>query len=186
LPGSSAQLARKAAELKTQLAQIVSTNESVQSALQTALQRFQGAPGQLESWTKLDALIRKQNWRPTHFRVASDDINYRRFFNISELAGIRMELPEVFEQTHQLVFKLLAEGNLQGLRIDHVDGLYDPKEYLDRLRNPASSLERSLQRKNNLVRKQNVRLIQHIGDTSDCTPYSIGITQSIYTSGAAC
>jgi (1->4)-alpha-D-glucan 1-alpha-D-glucosylmutase len=49
-----------------------------------------------------------------------------------------MELPEVFEQTHQLVFKLLAEGNLQALRIDHVDGLYNPKEYLDRLRNPAS------------------------------------------------
>ena len=49
-------------------------------------------------------LIQPQHWRPSHFRVAADDINYRRFFNISELAGIRMELPEVFEHTHRLVF----------------------------------------------------------------------------------
>ena len=85
----------------------------------------------------LDALIRQQYWRPSHFRVAADDINYRRFFNISELAGIRMELPEVFEHTHRLVFELVKEGSLQGLRIDHVDGLLDPKEYLERLRAKA-------------------------------------------------
>ncbi len=139
LPSSSAQSVRKASELKAQLAHLATTNTSVSSALNAAIDRFQGVPGQLDSWSRLDALIRKQKWRPTHFRVASDDINYRRFFNISELAGLRMELPDVFEQTHQLVFRLLRDGKLQGLRIDHVDGLYNPKEYLDRLRDSAGN-----------------------------------------------
>ena len=134
LPSSSPQSIRKASELKAELAQTVTTNDSVRSALTEALNRFRGVPGQLGTWNKLDALVRKQKWRPTHFRVASDDINYRRFFNISELAGLRMELPDVFEQTHQLVFQMYRDGKLQGLRIDHVDGLYDPKKYLDQLR----------------------------------------------------
>ncbi len=139
LSGSSAHSVRKASELKAQLAHIVTSNPSVGTALARALSRFHGMPGQLDSWSRLDTLIRKQKWRPTHFRVASDDINYRRFFNISELAGLRMELPDVFEQTHQLVFQLLRDGKLQGLRIDHVDGLYDPKEYLNRLRDSAGN-----------------------------------------------
>jgi (1->4)-alpha-D-glucan 1-alpha-D-glucosylmutase len=137
LPSARTQLVRKTAELKSQLAQLVASDEKLHSALNTAIERFRGTTGQLDSWSKLDSLIREQNWRPTHFRVASDDINYRRFFNISELAGIRMELPEVFEQAHRFVFQLLSDGNLQGVRIDHVDGLYDPKEYLNRLREAA-------------------------------------------------
>jgi (1->4)-alpha-D-glucan 1-alpha-D-glucosylmutase len=103
-------------------------------AIQNALQQFTGRQGSLESWNKLDSLIQLQHWRPAHFRVAADDINYRRFFNINELAGVRMELPEVFEHSHRLVFRLLSEGRLQGLRIDHIDGLFDPKAYLERLR----------------------------------------------------
>ena len=83
---------------------------------------------------ELDALIREQYWRASHFRVAGDDINYRRFFNINELAGLRVELPEVFEHAHQLIASLLREGVLDGLRIDHIDGLLDPAEYLQRLR----------------------------------------------------
>jgi (1->4)-alpha-D-glucan 1-alpha-D-glucosylmutase len=137
LPTARTQLIREAAELKALLAEAVANSGTLRSALQAAIQGFRGTPGQLNTWSKLDSLIRKQNWRPTHFRVASDDINYRRFFNISELAGIRMELPEVFEQAHRLVFQLLRDGNLQGLRIDHVDGLYNPKEYLERLRKAA-------------------------------------------------
>jgi len=120
--------------LKSELAQSVAASNEVRSALGSALKRFRGRAGDLDSWSVLDALIHKQYWRPSHFRVAADDINYRRFFNISELAGIRMELPEVFEHTHRLVFELLREGSLQGLRIDHVDGLSDPKEYLAQLR----------------------------------------------------
>ncbi|HTZ46996.1 MAG TPA: malto-oligosyltrehalose synthase [Verrucomicrobiae bacterium] len=125
---------QRATELKQQLAQSVRENQDVRQAVESALERFRGMPGHSNSWDKLDALIRLQHWRPTHFRVAADDINYRRFFNISELAGIHMELPEVFAHTHQLVLRLVQQGDLQGLRIDHIDGLYDPKQYLERLR----------------------------------------------------
>ncbi len=125
---------RRAAELKKRLKDAVGGDPEIASALKAALQRFRGQPGHLESWDRLDSLVRLQHWRPTHFRVAADDINYRRFFNISELAGIRMELLEVFEHAHQFVFKLMREGRLQGLRIDHIDGLFNPKAYLEQLR----------------------------------------------------
>jgi len=131
-PGPQAQ--RRAAELKAQLADSVASDRDLHSALHTAVERFRGRPCNLDSWESLNSLIHLQHWRPTHFRVAADDINYRRFFNISELAGIRMELPEVFEHTHQLILRLLNNGSLQGLRIDHIDGLCDPKGYLERLR----------------------------------------------------
>jgi (1->4)-alpha-D-glucan 1-alpha-D-glucosylmutase len=125
--------------LKAKLAELVATNEQFRASIDGALASFRGEPGKLDTWAKLDALVREQHWRPTHFRVAADDINYRRFFNISELAGIRMELPSVFEHTHRLVIELLKNGSLQGLRIDHIDGLYNPKEYLERLRASAGS-----------------------------------------------
>ncbi len=104
-----------------------------------AVNRLNGEPGRLETWRELDALIEDQHWRAAHFRVAADDINYRRFFNINELAGLRMELPELFDHAHRLVFELLRDGVLDGLRIDHVDGLLDPKGYLLRLREHAPS-----------------------------------------------
>jgi (1->4)-alpha-D-glucan 1-alpha-D-glucosylmutase len=124
----------RAAGLKAQLAHAVATDPNVNAALKNTLEQFRGKPCTMATWDALNSLIHRQHWRPTHFRVASDDINYRRFFNISELAGIRMELPEVFEHTHQLVLRLLNDGDLQGLRIDHIDGLYDPRGYLERLR----------------------------------------------------
>jgi (1->4)-alpha-D-glucan 1-alpha-D-glucosylmutase len=129
----------RAAKLKAELVDCVANDGRVRLALDGALERFRGRPGELETWARLDALIRVQYWRPTHFRVAADDINYRRFFNISELAGIRMELPEVFEHTHRLVSRLLKEDRLQGLRIDHIDGLYNPKTYLEQLRASVDS-----------------------------------------------
>ena len=65
--------------------------------------------------------------------MASDDINYRRFFDINELACLRMEDSEVFEQTHKTTLDFLAQNKVQGLRIDHPDGLYNPAEYFQRL-----------------------------------------------------
>jgi (1->4)-alpha-D-glucan 1-alpha-D-glucosylmutase len=133
------ELSARAIRLKSQLAESVAMEDGLRSALEMALGQFRGNVGDLDSWRRLDLLIQKQHWRPTYFRVAADDINYRRFFNISELAGIRMELPEVFEHSHRLIFELLKTGQLQGLRIDHVDGLFDPKGYLERLRGRAGS-----------------------------------------------
>lgn len=83
---------------------------------------------------KLDALIDRQHWRAAKFNLDADAINYRRFFTISDLAGVRVECPKVFEQTHALVLSLVHEGLVDGLRIDHIDGLRDPKAYCLRLR----------------------------------------------------
>ncbi|MEO8684724.1 MAG: malto-oligosyltrehalose synthase, partial [Devosia sp.] len=82
----------------------------------------------------LDALVQQQNWRVARYSVASDDINYRRFFIVNDLAGIRIEEPEVFDHAHGVIFQLIEEGLVDGLRIDHIDGLYDPKAYALKLR----------------------------------------------------
>jgi (1->4)-alpha-D-glucan 1-alpha-D-glucosylmutase len=126
-----------AAELKAELVRLAREDESARKALDEAVARLNGVPGKLETWRRLDLLIKDQHWRAAHFRVAADDINYRRFFNINELAGLRMELSELFDHAHGLIFELLADGTLDGLRIDHVDGLLDPKTYLIRLRERA-------------------------------------------------
>jgi (1->4)-alpha-D-glucan 1-alpha-D-glucosylmutase len=128
------QIARRAGELKAELARRAHDHADVRAAVDAALARLNGQPGDFNSWRHLDSLIQDQFWRVAHFRVAADDINYRRFFNINDLAGMRMELPDVFDHAHQLVFRLLRDGTLDGLRIDHIDGLLDPKAYLQRLR----------------------------------------------------
>ena len=77
----------------------------------------------------LAALIARQHWRAGAASVAADDINYRRFFIVSDLAAIRIEREEVFDHVHALTFQLVEEGLVDGLRVDHIDGLYDPKAY---------------------------------------------------------
>ena len=85
-------------------------------------------------WRELDRLIREQFWRVAFFRVAEDEINYRRFFNINDLAGLRIEVGPVFDHVHARIFRMLESGEIDGLRIDHIDGLFDPKAYLEALR----------------------------------------------------
>ncbi len=97
------------------------------------LTQFNGQPGAPRSFDLLDALIRQQHYRLAFWRVGPEEINYRRFFDVTELVSVRMEVPEVFRATHQLVFALLAQDKITGLRIDHPDGLWDPKAYFDRL-----------------------------------------------------
>ena len=99
-----------------------------------------GSPACRRSFDLLDALLGDQAYRLAYWRVASEEINYRRFFDINELAAMRMEDPDVFEEAHRLVFRLLHEGAVTGLRIDHVDGLYDPGDYLRRLQARAREL----------------------------------------------
>ena len=86
----------------------------------------------------LHALLEQQHWRIAYWRVAADDINYRRFFDVNDLAGLRVERPELFAAAHCLVFRLIEQGRLQGLRIDHVDGLFDPLAYCQALQRRAS------------------------------------------------
>jgi (1->4)-alpha-D-glucan 1-alpha-D-glucosylmutase len=132
-------VAQHAKDLQAELGALARERNDVREALAGAVNRVNGEPGRLETWRELDALIQDQYWRAAHFRVAADDINYRRFFNINELAGLRMELPELFDHAHRLAFTLLRDGVLDGLRIDHVDGLLDPKGYLLRLREHSPS-----------------------------------------------
>jgi (1->4)-alpha-D-glucan 1-alpha-D-glucosylmutase len=127
------QVSRRAADLKRELAAAVRSEEGVRDALAAALERL-NRPDDDGVRRALDAVIQKQNWRAAHFRVAGDDINYRRFFNINELAGLRIELPEVFEHVHRFVLELVGNGVVSGLRIDHIDGLLEPEAYLKRLR----------------------------------------------------
>jgi (1->4)-alpha-D-glucan 1-alpha-D-glucosylmutase len=133
------QISRRATELKRELAAAVRREQDVRDALDAALERL-NRPDDDGVRRALDALIAKQYWRAAHFRVAGDDINYRRFFNINDLAGLRIELPHVFEHVHALVLALLANGDIDGLRIDHIDGLLEPEAYLMRLRAALESV----------------------------------------------
>jgi (1->4)-alpha-D-glucan 1-alpha-D-glucosylmutase len=120
--------AGRALELKAELAALVRADANARDAIDARLAAING------DWRELDALIRAQFWRVAFHRVAEDEINYRRFFNINDLAGLRMELAPVFEHAHARVFRMLEADEIDGLRIDHIDGLFDPKAYLEALR----------------------------------------------------
>jgi (1->4)-alpha-D-glucan 1-alpha-D-glucosylmutase len=125
-------------QLKAALAALASREPAVRASLEQTAASWNGEPGADESWSRLHALLEAQAYRVAYWRVAADEINYRRFFNINDLAGIRIELPELFERAHRLVLTLIAEGRLDGLRIDHIDGLFDPAGYCERLQREAA------------------------------------------------
>jgi len=128
------QVALRASELKQRLVQIVAHNAGTYRALNASVERLNAHYQSGNPRTELNMLIQQQHWRVSDYRVAGDDINYRRFFNINDLAGIRVELPEVFDHVHRYTLSLMKEGYIDGLRIDHIDGLIDPCSYLKRLR----------------------------------------------------
>src|SRR5579884_2000624 len=119
--------------IKRRLGTLRDGNAILQNFLDENLAYFNGRPGDVHSFDPLDEVLNDQPYRLSFWRVAADETNYRRFFDINELAALSMEKPEVFEATHELIFRLLREGKVSGLRIDHPDGLYDPRQYLDRL-----------------------------------------------------
>ncbi|MFZ3236074.1 MAG: malto-oligosyltrehalose synthase [Stellaceae bacterium] len=123
----------RAAELKRGLAERAAAAPAVAAAIAKALQQFAGNSGEPESFAPLHRLLEAQSYRIADWRVAGEEINYRRFFNINDLAGLRMELPELFDATHRLMFELIESGDLHGLRIDHIDGLFDPRGYCEQL-----------------------------------------------------
>jgi (1->4)-alpha-D-glucan 1-alpha-D-glucosylmutase len=122
----------RGAELKRGLADRA-RQPAVAAAIEMALQRFAGCPSRPDSFGALHRLLEAQSYRISDWRVAAEEINYRRFFNVNDLAGLRMELPELFDETHRLVFALVERGDVLGLRIDHIDGLFDPQGYCERL-----------------------------------------------------
>jgi (1->4)-alpha-D-glucan 1-alpha-D-glucosylmutase len=114
---------------KQRLAELCAADADIHWYVQECLRDFNGAEDYPADVGRLHDLLEAQAYRLAHWRVAADEINYRRFFDINDLAALRMENPDAFEATHGLVLDLIAEGRLAGLRIDHPDGLYDPANY---------------------------------------------------------
>ncbi len=120
--------------VKGMLWEIYNQNKEIKVSLDETLKAYNGIPGIPESFNMLDSLLMQQYYRLAYWKVANEEVNYRRFFNISDLISLRMENEETFNRTHSMIFKLIKENKINGIRIDHVDGLYDPAEYLKRLR----------------------------------------------------
>jgi (1->4)-alpha-D-glucan 1-alpha-D-glucosylmutase len=129
---------REASLLKTELVALA-TQPEVATAIDATLGLLNGTPGQPASFRRLHRLLEGQAYRLAYWRVARSDINYRRFFDINDLAGLRMERPEVFDATHGLLLRLIAEGAVQGVRLDHIDGLHDPAGYCRQLLERATA-----------------------------------------------
>ena len=119
---------------KRRLAQVCARAPEIAVAIKEVVEQINGTPTDPASFDQLHELIKAQAFRLANWRVASDDINYRRFFDTNDLAGLCTENETVFEVTHRLILKFVADGKVDGLRIDHPDGLYDPAQYFERLR----------------------------------------------------
>jgi (1->4)-alpha-D-glucan 1-alpha-D-glucosylmutase len=119
----------RAPAFKRELADIEGAGELIERGL-IAYQPKSKEPGAV---LLLHHLLERQYYRPAHWRLAGTEINYRRFFDVNALAGLRVEDARTFEAIHRLVVRLIGEGRLQGLRLDHIDGLRDPQQYLRRL-----------------------------------------------------
>ena len=132
-PAAIAARAREKDVIKRRLAAVVESSTEVRALVNTCVERFNGVAGQPRSFDRLDRLLVEQSYRLAHWRVASEEINYRRFFDVNQLAALRMEDPEVFDEVHRFMFDLVRRGGPTGVRIDHVDGLYSPGDYLQRL-----------------------------------------------------
>jgi len=118
---------------KRRLAVLAAGNPAVAAALEAAVRSFAGTAAEPASFDALHELLELQAYHLAYWRVAADDINYRRFFDVNDLAALRVDNETVFEVTHRLVLQLIAEGKIDGLRVDHADGLYDPAGYVRRL-----------------------------------------------------
>jgi (1->4)-alpha-D-glucan 1-alpha-D-glucosylmutase len=123
---------RRGNTLKEELAEIAK-DPTVSDWIDRATATFNGTPGETATFRPLHRLLERQAYRLAFWRVAADEINYRRFFDINDLVGIRQENPTLFQQSHRLIGQLIAEDKIQGLRIDHIDGLFDPASYCRQL-----------------------------------------------------
>lgn len=124
---------RQMPPLKQRLQALVRESAAVRQFVREAVRHVNGTPGDARSFDMLHRILEVQVYRLAHWRVSAEEINYRRFFDINDLVGLRMENPAVFAATHRLIRSFLAEGTVAGLRIDHPDGLYNPRQYFTRL-----------------------------------------------------
>ncbi|MBA2399117.1 MAG: malto-oligosyltrehalose synthase, partial [Bradyrhizobium sp.] len=121
---------QEAPAFKAELRAIAGSTE----AIARGIDAYRAGPDRPTQTLALHHLLERQHYKLGHWRLASSDINYRRFFDVNSLAGLRVEDAGTFEASHRLVKQLITEGKLQGLRLDHIDGLRDPAQYFQRLR----------------------------------------------------
>jgi len=126
--------------IKAMLWELYTTNKEIKAHVDNNVSTFNGKKGNPESFKYLDKLLSKQFFRLSFWKVAAEEVNYRRFFNINELISLRIEDEPVFVHTHALIRDLIKKGIFSGLRVDHVDGLYDPTHYLQKIRAEAQDL----------------------------------------------
>jgi (1->4)-alpha-D-glucan 1-alpha-D-glucosylmutase len=118
---------------KRRLAALCARSHQITAAIESTAAEMNGVAWNSAYYDALHELIKAQAFRLAYWRVAADDINYRRFFDVNDLAALCQENGDVFEQTHEFVLELLRESKINGLRIDHPDGLYNPQQYFQRL-----------------------------------------------------
>jgi len=120
--------------------ELYTQNSEVKEFIDSNVKFFNGEPGKPESFNSLDSLLTEQFYRLSFWKVGAEEINYRRFFTVNELISVKVEELRVFNKTHALISQLVDSGKITGLRIDHIDGLYDPTEYLKRLREKVGDI----------------------------------------------
>ncbi len=123
--------------IKRRIAALIDGSDVVRTALHQVLAAINGSKGDPHSFDNLERLLDDQAYRLSFWRVASDEINYRRFFDINDLAAIRVENPDVFATVHHIPFDLIQKGLVSGIRVDHPDGLFDPLKYFQDLQAQA-------------------------------------------------
>ncbi len=127
--------------IKRRLSTLLEKSAAIRSAIDASLKDINGVKGDPHSFDRLEKLLEDQAYRLSFWHVAADEINYRRFFDINELAAIRVEDPAVFEAVHELTLRLIGQGIVTGLRIDHADGLLDPGLYLRMLQERCAAVQ---------------------------------------------
>jgi (1->4)-alpha-D-glucan 1-alpha-D-glucosylmutase len=132
--------AREKEVIKRRITRLCRECPQVEEAIELAIKQIEGRVGETRSFDKLDQLLDAQAYRLSYWKVAAEEINYRRFFDVNDLAAIRVENPVVFDTIHKFIFELLEKRSVTGLRIDHVDGLRDPKQYLTSLQRRYAEL----------------------------------------------
>jgi (1->4)-alpha-D-glucan 1-alpha-D-glucosylmutase len=137
-PEKIAERQREKQVARARLARLANEAPPIREAIEAAIEEYNGVPGKPRSFDALHELLEAQAYRLAYWRTASHEINYRRFFDINTLAGLRVEDPEVFEATHQLLEDLIRSGAVHAVRVDHPDGLFDPARYFDMLQDLAA------------------------------------------------
>ena len=159
--------------IRRRISELCQKSSTVHAAIEASIQDLNGVKDQPRSFDHLESLLAEQAYRLSFWKVASDEINYRRFFDINELAAIRMELRAVFAATHELILKLIAGGLINGLRIDHVDGLLDPLQYLRRLQRSAAECLPDPDRRSDPQRRFYIVVEKILGEHEQLEPWPV-------------